>query len=514
MALMARRLLRAAILSLVFLLSAHAALAQFEGGLFWRTSRASSFVFNIFNNGALYRWAQAPGGANDWFSVSYWPSTMQGLYMTAAGYSVGPAVLAKKNGKYLVSDASYIEVPYLPHRPFNQMVPGWIGDPRAGYDSTFHGPGWKYVNDPDYVVYSSMDYDSRGVDISGANYNDWPLRSVHGVRKYVADPLERGLYPPVYVSDEDLFCIFKDTDTEADPLYTGPTGPSAPIGIEVHHTIYTWGSGPEKDIVLLQYELINKSGVLLDSCHIVFAGGLTGISDFPPVFGLHAAAVAKPHIPLPNASKRMALLALHSDPTYDGYAFLDSPTSYDGNPAGLMRGGVPSDSITFFVDALGRRRWICYSNDPRDRADSIVYRLTVSPVPWASNDLPTSERLQGPVIVSRPFQMAAGETVRTVVSLMFSDSLGHLLAMDDYLRRMYASGYQRASAPPPPRLSARAMNRGVRLTWDTGAEGAVDSLVPTSLGRPFYGYRLLRADRQEGPYLQIGTLACGLCAGA
>ena len=62
---------------------------------------------------------------------------------------------------------------------------------------------------------------TAGVLISqDANYNDWPLRSVHGVRKYVADPLERGLYPPVYVSDEDLFCIFKDTETQADPLYT------------------------------------------------------------------------------------------------------------------------------------------------------------------------------------------------------------------------------------------------------------------------------------------------------
>ena len=196
-------------------------------------------------------------------------------------------------------------------------------------------------------------------------------------------------------------------------------------------------------------------------------------------------------------------MACDTHPSYDRVRVSRITDILRWEPRGPMR-GVVNDSVSWFVDGQGHPRWVAFSNAPEYRADSIVYRLLVSPMPWMAPSPPTAQQLEGPVIISRPFQMAAGSTVRTVISLMFSDSLGHLLVMDDYLRRMYASGYQRASAPPPPRLSARAMNRGVRLTWDTGAEGAVDSLVPTSLGRPFYGYRLLRAESEEGPFVEIG----------
>jgi hypothetical protein len=48
------------------------------------------------------------------------------------------------------------------------------------------------------------------------------------------------------------------------------------------------------------------------------------------------------------------------------------------------------------------------------------------------------------------------------------------------------------------------LNRAIKLTWDTRAESSTDIIIPDSLGRPFVGYKLLRAEREEGPYTHIG----------
>lgn len=138
----------------------------------------------------------------------------------------GFMILAKKNGRHIASDAGLIKEAKISHGPFSQMVPGWVGDPRAGYDTTLGGAGWRYSDDQDFVVYSSLDYDTTGVDASGSNFNDWPIRLVSGVRTYVREPLMRQRFPPAYYSDEDMFCVFKDTDTRADQMYTGPVAPA------------------------------------------------------------------------------------------------------------------------------------------------------------------------------------------------------------------------------------------------------------------------------------------------
>jgi hypothetical protein len=87
---------------------------------------------------------------------------------------------------------------------------------------------------------------------------------------------------------------------------------------------------------------------------------------------------------------------------------------------------------------------------------------------------------------------------------MFAEDLPDLLLMQDHALRMYRSGFTRTTGPPVPRLAARGLDRGVQLSWDAAAEAAIDPVVPDSLGAPFLGYRLERATREEGPYVEIG----------
>lgn len=424
--------------------------------------------------------------------------------MFAFGGSDGFTVSVRKNRHYLSSDAGFWKAALLTHGPFSQTVPGRIGDTRAGFDSVYLGAGWKYVNDPDYIVYSSLDYDSLGVDISGSNYNDWPLRVVNGTSRYVADPLERRNYPPCYTSDEDMFCVFKDTDTRADQMYTGPGAASEPIGIEVEHTVFTWGTGPAKDIAVFQYDILNKSGETLDSCYVTFG---TAIRLSGP--GGLAQSVLQSLLTYPQGTSAY-LVYIFPRPGEDwhswtatpipptvGYAFLDSPNGYNGSPTGLTRGIL--NTMVFGYRPPPPDTSI--HSLPLDGPDSVIYRNISNPHWLRVTDSVHSDH--DPLLITGPFPLAPGVRARVSVSWTFSDSLGHLLLLDALLKRMHAHGYQRPAPPVAPHLTAAALNRSVRLTWDRSAEQSQDVIIPDSLGRPFVGYRLLRGVIEQGPYTEL-----------
>jgi hypothetical protein len=491
--------------TILLLLSSIPCLAQLPNGtLHRRISRASNIEFAIHNNGMLFGdYAYTPPFWAFAEPLAHWPRGS--FHLFAFGIVNGLTVSAKKNGRYFSSDAGYWKTTSLAHGPFSQTVPGRIEDTRAGYDSVYRGAGWRYIDDPDYIVYSSLDYDAGGVDVSGSNYNDWPLRLVNGASRYIADPLERRNYPPCYTSDEDMFCVFKDTDTRADQMYSGPGGASEPIGIEVEHTVFTWGSGPAKDIAVFQYDIVNKSGETLDSCYVTFGTairlsgprGLTGLIISHNLLTYPHGSPAYLVYIVPEPADDWRPWSATPIPPTVGYAFLDSPSGYDGSPTGLTH-GIEEDMIEGYrrpppdtsIHAL-----------MTDGPDSMIYRNISNPHWLRLSDTVYSDH--DPLLITGPFPLPPGERARVSVSWTFSDSLGHLLLLDALLKRMHAHGYQRPSAPPAPVLVAAGLNRAVKLTWDRRAEETPDVIVPDSLGRPFTGYRLLRSVTEGGPYTEL-----------
>jgi len=418
----------------------------------------------------------------------------------------GIALLAKRNGKLQVSDSGIIiPLESLP-APFSGMVPGRIGDPLAGYDSLYGRVGWKYVDDRDYIVYSSLDYNASGVDISGSNYNDWPIRLVDGRKTYVPDPLVRANYSPVYLSDEDMFCVFKDTDTGFDGWFDGLDGRSEPIGIELENYIYTWREGPGKDIVLFQYELHNKSNNVLDSCYLVYGYGLILIGPgvhnlFDPGLTREIRVVEKEDRSLPYMVSTMSSewtpenWNVSEIPPTLGFPVLESPIGYDNSPAEIHEVGCSAAALCFRrekPDSIG----VLFS----EGNDSIAYRALSN---LSIEACPCGAAPRGPVVSVGPFPMDTGSTVRVTFGIIFSDSLPHLLLMHDFITRVYNNDFKRPSPPPAPELTATALNRSVTLSWDNTAENATDIIIPDSLGRPFVGYKLLRATSRGGPYIEL-----------
>jgi hypothetical protein len=424
----------------------------------------------------------------------------------------GLVVLAKKDNRLLVSDAAFLN--YADFRgagvgtgrgPFNQTVPGRIGDPHAGYDPVFQGAGWRYIGDPEYIVFSSLDYDSTGVDISGNNYNDWPIRYVSGVAQYVVDPKMRASYKPAYKSDEDMFCVYKDTDTRADQMFAGPNGPSIPIGVEVQNTVYTWGSGPGKDIVIFVYDIINKSTVQLDSCYVLWSSALHVGWSSTANPTLYRKVSLLPQEPWRNLlytwptvpSQWPAIWPPSPVPPTLGYGFFDTPRGYDGSTLGLT---VGASSDEFIREANGTN----LGNDTTETDDFDYRRLTYPHIVDSSLHTTINDGGGTAMLLSGPFRMTANASARVVIKMMFADSLPHLLLLDDFITRVYNSGFKRPVPPPAPHLTAQGLNRAVKLSWDNVAESATDEMIPDSLGRPFVGYKLLRAPSQEGPYVQLG----------
>jgi hypothetical protein len=465
---------------------------------FRRLSRASNFEFTLQNNGMLFGDPWVLGQQDD----GHWPRGS--WHMVGIPQGKGLAFLAQRNGKLLSSEAGFMRRWTYGIGVFDQMVPGRVGDPRAGYDPEFNGFGWRFVDDPDYVVYSSLDYDSTGTDVSGNNFNDWPIRIVGGRRQYIADRLDRRLYPPSYLSDEDMFCVFKDTDIRADPIYTGSDGTSIPIGLEIHNYVYSWGQGPLKDVVLFQYRIINKGGTFLDSCYVVFA---SSVGYFVPPYTFPGLRHTTGQYHNESSRSLVYMRALGGDqgpfiwtatpfPPTLGYPLLETPTGYNGVPVGLHF-MTTADSLT--LDYFDETGWHSMSGAP---SDSIVYRNLIQP---HRPQHPVGQDYHlPPVLLSGPFPLASGDTARYTVGYIFADSLPHLLLLDDLIHRMWDRNLQRPTPPLSPQLYAKSLNRAVKLWWDRSAESSSDPIVPDSLGAPFHGYRLLRSSTQHGPFVQIG----------
>ena len=234
-------------------------------GVNFRRSTLSNIRIVVFNDGAILSNFRIPSATSSWFG-DYEYAIADGFGHTYFG--------CKKQGRILITNGWNFRVPSLtfPATWFTQFVPGAIGDPNAAPDTSFSGIGWKFLNDINYIVYVSIDYDSKGIDKSGNNFPDWPIRNIEGKEIYVQDISQRNKYPPIYRSDEDMFCVFKDTETGADPEFQGkdadPQIWSIPIGLEVRLYCYSWAKGILKDVLISRYEIINKSGVVLDSCFV------------------------------------------------------------------------------------------------------------------------------------------------------------------------------------------------------------------------------------------------------
>ncbi len=237
-------------------------------GLFdLQENTVSNIQFFTTNYGIFgYNVAQGQGGG-------FWPRGSLNQYIFAGGIWFG----AQKHRPDTAVMRKYVSISYNPNNGRSWMVPG----PILGKDT--------YLADPSitqkYRTYFSTDFKpSNGQPINPDDGPNWPiwdasendtdtLKKDRYFGKYIENESERNLdvhkKGPAFISGEDIFAIYKDTDLSYyDGGLTKRKQEGYPLYLEYHQTIYSWGFGDYRDFIFLAYDIINKSGKPLYECWV------------------------------------------------------------------------------------------------------------------------------------------------------------------------------------------------------------------------------------------------------
>lgn len=214
----------------------------------------SNIDFTTKSNGVLFNGLNGRG-------ATYWPRNSNNQYIFGGGIWFG----AKK--EYNDETKTYCLISYNPNNGKSWMSPGRIED----------GDEIDIAGTKKYRVYFSTDMNLDGTPKNTDYGPNWPIWQTYdpdfrNIGSYVYDEEERNstFHPmgPDYISDEDIFCTYKDSDLSP---YDGPESnrkdKGYPLRTQWEQTIYTWESGIAKDIMIVTYKVINMSQDTLFYCY-------------------------------------------------------------------------------------------------------------------------------------------------------------------------------------------------------------------------------------------------------
>jgi len=223
----------------------------------------SNFQFYTTNYGIFgHNVSQSVGGG-------HWPRGSQNQYF----YGGGIWFAARKMRPDRPEIKNYVEVTYNPNNGSSWMVPGRIEDgDKAIEETAFHQK---------YRTYLSTDFrKSDGTPLKSTEGPNWPIWDIsledtlmtnRYFGRYIFDQATRSksFYPkgPAFISGEDIFCVFKDTDlSRYDGGETRRRDEGYPLRLQYENTIYSWGFGDYRDFIFIRYDIINFSKDTLLDC--------------------------------------------------------------------------------------------------------------------------------------------------------------------------------------------------------------------------------------------------------
>ena len=466
-----------------------------------RLSNISNNEFYLANYGVFGH--NVATGLAGW----YWPRQSNKAYI------FGMSVWFGTKKKVGADTLKLVSVGYNPNSGASWFVPGSIDDGLSRLDDSD-------PNAAKYYLYMGTDFTPAGVNAKNKDKAVWPIRWKDQTRtpgkngyfgEYISDPTERANYAPVFISQEDMFSIYKDTDVKANPEYKPGSG--YPVGLDIQGTTYSWGFGPYKDFVFFVYNVINKSSDTLRSCYLAPAGD----PDMGTATNDHNAYYLR------DPSLNLAFQFTETEAGYAGilgFDFLESPkvkSVADSievfQKTGLTRNIGEQIGLTTFrnwtidIDpANGPARYDFMASGTRDQDNG-----------------PGDKRL---LTATGPFTMNPGDTARTVVCVMLAPGVGSwnappdvqnsgyldsLVSLDKFAQKVYDNNFAAPKPPDPAQVTASGIDRGVMVTWDTTSEASKDTL---SGGAAFYGYRVYRSRSQSGPWKLLMDSSMSTAAGA
>ncbi len=484
----------------------------------------------------------------------YWPRGSQNQYIFGGGFWFG----AIKNRPDTNIEKKYVVLSYNPNSGRSWFVPGRIED------------GWNLVDDDvyKYRTYFSTDMIvSDGTPIDKADGPNWPIWDTSDDPKdtlkknryfgyYVQDVNDRNLtkYPkgPAFISGEDIFATYKDTDLNA--IEGGRSRRAAegyPLQLQVEQMIYSWGFGDYKDFIFIKYDIINYSNDTLKNCWLATVMDI----DIARRGNLQLGA-RNDRVRFYEEDPSLNLAFQWTNPDqgeagrgfgYLGFVFLESPAVYkfydtvivtdnQGNPIDTIYQEVIKPETNFlrkdssFYSHSSQLGLVTFRNWPIEidpQGDEERYDFMA---------LGQREGDTGPgdkrfLMATGPFNMRPKDTARTVVGVILantalggdatgtSEDVALLIARTNFAQKVYDNNFQ-APAPPiraiivnpddrnrkPALQPFKPLNNAIMIAWDSTSEISTDI---NERGLDFMGYKLYRARRSNLDTFNIDNITPG-----
>ncbi|NOZ57669.1 MAG: hypothetical protein GXO73_12880 [Calditrichaeota bacterium] len=461
-----------------------------------RSHDVGRFKLPISNYGVHGQHETAVGSGGEW------PNGSRDYYIFGAGIWIAGKVPGDPEGR--------VAVGYNPNSAAFEMYPGTLpnNDGEVG---------------PMEILYMSTD---------GEDYANWPLRNPDGT--------------PKIVSVQDSWATYNDMN----PAWTFST--EKPLGVQVIQRGYAWNYTTNQDIVFLEFNIINITN---DPLYPDAAAKFDPSTPAPPpnttLVDMYIGPGVDPDIGRatddmldfdPSRNLGIAWDFDGKEANFDldldgdgeigdtgvlGYDFLESPIAdrdVDVNGDGV----VNDDSVNFGTEdkpiwvkdvhkgeqlGLTAFKIFVLQIDPRtdqERYDLMAgydYRTMIPGgdsvyVPFDVDTAPEDKRF---IQCTGPFNLAPGDTARTVVAIMVGANMDDLKRLSDVAQAIYDNGYFLPRPPIAPNLKAIEGDRMVTLIWDDSPETAEDPFAevaldpnsvfydPNYVAQDFQGYRVYRS---------------------
>ena len=373
----------------------------------------SNFQFYTTNYGIFgHNVSQSVGGG-------HWPRGSQNQYF----YGGGIWFAARKMRPDRPEIKNYVEVTYNPNNGSSWMVPGRIEDgDKAIEETAFHQK---------YRTYLSTDFrKSDGTPLKSTEGPNWPIWDIsledtlmtnRYFGRYIFDQATRSksFYPkgPAFISGEDIFCVFKDTDlSRYDGGETRRRDEGYPLRLQYENTIYSWGFGDYRDFIFIRYDIINFSKDTLLDCW------MSPVMDIDIALTSNSSAGAQNDKVRYYDEEDTLNLAVawseHPQTNEKGKGFGYLGVTLIETPAVDENGFLRKDKAYYPKNAqLGLKTYRNWSISQDLSSDDERYYFISAGIKDAESESPGDIRL---VMASGPFNMLPGDTVKIVYALVFS----------------------------------------------------------------------------------------------
>lgn len=458
-------------------------------------------------------------------SGNRWPRGTYNQYIYATGIWFG--CINTINDK----DIKNVEISYNPNNGNSWMVPGRIED------------GDKVSSDASdvqkYRTYFSTDYRGTGAPIISTNGEKyWPLWDVSPknsdtppkdtLRKnnyfgvYVNDVGQRSsgdFKQPAFISGEDIFCTYKDTDLDRyDDGIVSRRQKGYPLRLQYEQTIYTWGIGDYKDIMFVTYKIFNKSSKAYRDCWIatvVDADIGHYLDDYGAKNDFCEYYKTRPELNLGYQWSAMGTTSQYAEKGrgfgYLGMAMLETPAV---DNTGTLRYDKKIFPVSEQLGMKSFKNWEI-ANDISD--DSKRYDFISTSDKVEKNKLEADIRF---LASTGPFNMKPLDSTKIVTVFIYANNAksGDILVGNDttesaeLIRKTefaYTVYYNNFEAPQPPEranLTWKPLNNAVELKWDTTSEMSNDVYEK---GLDFMGYKIYRSRDKDLDTFDLNQIEAG-----